>query len=74
VRHAQATERLRLTAPTTPSEEREPEPPRSLRRPLIAFALTLAGSIAFAGGAVSGPWALWAAGLVAVCASLLIYK
>jgi hypothetical protein len=66
--------RLRLTAPRTPSKEHEPEPPRSLRRPLLAVALTLAGSIAFAGGAVSGPWSLWAAGLVAVCASLLIYK
>jgi hypothetical protein len=66
--------RLRLSAPVTQTEEREPEPKRSLRWPLLAFTLTLAGSIAFAAGAVAGPWPLWAAGLLAVSASLLIYK
>jgi hypothetical protein len=61
--------RLRLSAPRT-----RPEAARSLRRPLVAFALTLAGAIAFAAGAVTGPWPLWAAGLLAVCASLVLYK
>ncbi len=66
--------RLRLTAPRTQPEKREPEAEQSLRRPLFAFTLTLAGSIAFATGAVGGPWPLWAAGLLAVCGSLVIYK
>lgn len=66
--------RLRLTAPRTRPEEREPEPERSLRWPLLAFMLTLAGSIAFAAGAVAGPWPLWAAGLLAVCGSLVIHR
>ena len=66
--------RLHLTAPKTRSEEREPKFERSLRRPLLAFGLTLAGSIAFATGAVSGPWPLWTSGLMAVCASLILYR
>lgn len=66
--------RLRLSAPRTRAELREPKLERSLRRPLLAFVLTLAGSIAFATGAVAGPWPLWAAGLMAVCGSLVIYK
>jgi len=66
--------RLRLSAPRMPVEVREPKFERSLRRPLLAFMLTLAGSIAFATGAVVGPWPLWAAGLIAVCGSLIIYK
>jgi hypothetical protein len=66
--------RLRLSAPRTRAEVREPQFERSLRRPLLAFVLTLAGSIAFATGAVAGPWPLWAAGLMAVCGSLVIYN
>jgi hypothetical protein len=66
--------RLRLAAPQMRPDAREPEAERSLRRPFLAVALTIAGSIAFATGAVSGPWPLWAAGLLAVCGSLLIYK
>jgi len=66
--------RLRLAAPQTRPGARVPEAERSLRRPFLAVALTIAGSIAFATGAVSGPWPLWAAGLLAVCGSLLIYK
>jgi hypothetical protein len=66
--------RLRLTAPRTRPDEPEPEAERSLRRPFLAFALTMGGSIAFASGAVAGPWPLWAAGLLAVCGALLIYK
>ena len=66
--------RLRLTAPRTRQNDREPESERSLLRPFISFVLTLAGSIAFATGAVGGSWPLWASGLVAVCGSLLLYK
>ena len=66
--------RLRLTAPRTRPDPPEPRPARGLRRPLLAFALTLAGSIAFAAGALAGAWPLWTAGLLAVCASLITYK
>jgi len=66
--------RLRLGTPPKRADEREPKPKRSLRRPLLAFALTALGSVAFAAGAVGGPWPLWAAGLLAVCASLITYK
>jgi len=66
--------RLRLTAPRARPEEPEPETERSIRWPLLAFALTAAGSVAFAAGALAGAWPLWAAGLLAVCASLITYK
>jgi hypothetical protein len=66
--------RLRLTAPRPRPVEREPETERTLLRPFLAFALTLAGSVAFATGAVAGPWPLWTAGLLAVCGALLLYK
>jgi len=66
--------RLRLSAPVTQPVKREPEAVRSFRRPLLAFALTALGSVAFAAGALAGPWPLWAAGLLAVCASLIAYK
>jgi hypothetical protein len=66
--------RLRLSAPSTHSDTREPEAERSFRRPLLAFSLTAVGSVVFAAGALTGPWPLWAAGLLAVCASLIAYK
>jgi hypothetical protein len=66
--------RLRLTAP--PRRELKPEAAteRSIRAPLIAFALTLAGAFAFAGGALTGLWPLWMVGLLAVCGGFLVYK
>jgi hypothetical protein len=66
--------RLRLGAPATQPDKREPDAERSVRRPLLAFALTAVGALAFAAGAVAGSWPLWAAGLLAVCASLIAYK
>jgi hypothetical protein len=65
--------RLRLSTPKT-RRERAPEARRSLRGPLLAFTLTLAGSVAFAVGALSGLWPLWAAGMLAVAGSLVTYK
>lgn len=56
-------------APHAVFEERE-----SLLRPLGAFLLALFGAIAFVGGATLGLWPLWAAGVIAVCASVLAYR
>jgi len=66
--------RLRLTAPRPQQKAREPEAKRSLRAPLLAFALTFMGAFAFAGGALAGLWPLWAAGLLAVSGALIVYK
>jgi hypothetical protein len=64
--------RLHFTAPPEPLAE--PEPLRDLRAPLKALVLVVAGATAFAGGAVVGYWPLWAAGMLAVCGSFLVYK
>jgi len=32
------------------------------------------GAIAFVGGAATGVWPVWAAGLLAVCASVLAFR
>lgn len=42
--------------------------------PLAAFGLTAAGAAAFTCGAIFGAWPLWAAGMVAVVAGLLVYR
>jgi hypothetical protein len=47
---------------------------RDLVAPLAAFVLALAGALAFVLGATIGPWPLWAAGLLAVCGSVLAYR
>lgn len=66
--------RLRLTAPKPRQPDPEPEPAGRVRAPLLAFGLAFAGALSFCGGAVTGLWPLWSAGLVAVCASLITYK
>ncbi len=66
--------RLRLTPPRPRPDTREPDAEHSLRAPLLAFGLTLGGSIAFAAGALAGLWPLWAAGLLAVSGALVAYK
>jgi hypothetical protein len=66
--------RLRLSAPKPRKQAPEPEKQRRFGRPLLAFGLTVAGSIAFATGALASAWPLWTAGLVAVCCSLITYK
>jgi hypothetical protein len=66
--------RLRLTggqpSPVTVPEEA----PSTLRPPLMASLLTIAGMAAFAVGAVSGPWPLWVCGMLTICISLLMYR
>ena len=66
--------RLRLAAPTTA----DPEPPHGghagVAAPLIAFLLALVGAAAFVAGATLGLWPLWVAGIVAVTATVVVYR
>lgn len=65
--------RLRLTGGDVhPSPAPEPTP--TLRPPLVASLLTIAGMAAFAVGAVSGPWPLWVCGMLTICISVLMYR
>jgi len=66
--------RMRLAPPPKPPVRLRYDEHHSLVRPLIAFLLALFGAVGFVGGATSAIWPIWAAGLVAVCASVLIYR
>lgn len=67
--------RLRLAMPDPRVEVAvEPEEPRSIARPLVAFVLALAGAAALVGGAVFAIWPLSAAGIAAVGASVVSYR
>jgi hypothetical protein len=66
--------RLRLAAPAAAKAEADETPSDGLAKPLIAFLLALAGALAFVGGATFGLWPVWAAGLLAVCWSILSYR
>ena len=66
--------RMRLMRPgrtetVTPVEEYE-----SQARPLLAFLLALFGAVAFVGGAATGAWPVWSAGMLAVSASVFVYR
>jgi hypothetical protein len=65
--------RLRL-APPQRRRTAEPVAVEGFARPLAAFLLALGGALAFVGGATLGLWPVWAAGLVAVCCSVLVYR
>ncbi len=65
--------RLRLTGPP-PAPARNGRPLPKLRTASAAAALTIAGTTAFALGATFELWPVWAAGLLAVCVSLLLYR
>ncbi|HEY3921957.1 MAG TPA: hypothetical protein VGL76_07565 [Gaiellaceae bacterium] len=65
--------RLHFAAPPEPVDEPQ-RSRRDLGAPLKALVLVLAGAGAFTGGAVVGFWPLWAAGMLAVCGSFLVYK
>ncbi len=67
--------RLRVSG-TRPTEQAPPTDAESapLLAPAIAFVLALGGAIAFVVGATVGPWPAWAAGVVAIVASLLVYR
>lgn len=65
--------RLFSTEPATTDEQptlRE----YSQARHLTALALVTAGTGAFSAGATVGSWPLWAAGIAAVCGSMLTYR
>jgi hypothetical protein len=66
--------RMRLAPPPKPPAAISSDEPHSLVRPLLAFLLALFGAIGFVGGATTAIWPVWAAGLVAVCASVLVYR
>jgi hypothetical protein len=65
--------RLRLTPASTAAPRVTPAMPK-LHAPIQATVLTLGGTTAFALGATFGLWPVWAAGLLAVCVSLLLYR
>lgn len=66
--------RLRLATPVRRRETLGEAGGDSIARPLIAFLLALIGALAFVAGATLGLWPVWAAGVVAVCASVLAYR
>ncbi len=66
--------RLRLAAPSSEAATGEAETKPSLRAPLLAVALVFVGLTTFVAGAAIGPWPIWAAGMLAVCASFLAYR
>jgi hypothetical protein len=66
--------RTRLAAPAPASTAAEPDDDAGIRAPLIAFALALGGALAFVAGATLALWPVWAAGMVAVCVSIVAYR
>jgi len=66
--------RLRLAMPAAGAKPEEPPHGAFAWRPLAAFLLALAGALAVAAGATLGEWPVWAAGLLAVCGSVLAYR
>lgn len=66
--------RLRL-APRQPTQRAQiGEEHEGIARPLVAFVLALVGAVAFVVGAATGLWPVWAAGLLAVCSSVLAFR
>jgi hypothetical protein len=66
--------RLRLATPQAVRAAPEPPEDEALARPLAAFLLALFGALAFVAGATLGLWPLWTAGLLAVGASIGVYR
>jgi hypothetical protein len=64
--------RLRITGSPPPAPATGSIP--KLHAPLHAALLTLCGTAAFSIGAALGIWPIWVAGVIAVCASLLLYR
>jgi hypothetical protein len=65
--------RLRVAPPVVPATVEAAEGD-GYTRPLVAFLLALVGAVAFVAGATLGAWPVWAAGMVAVGGSSLIYR
>jgi hypothetical protein len=66
--------RLRLTQPGAAATVASAEDYEGPARPLAAFLLALVGAVAFVGGAATGTWPVWAAGMLAVGASVVVYR
>lgn len=66
--------RLRLAAPAARRETLGEVRDDGIARPLVAFLLALVGALSFVAGATLGLWPVWAAGVLAVCASVLAYR
>lgn len=65
--------RMRL-APPAPARAEETAPEEGIARPLLAVLLALVGALAFVAGATLALWPVWAAGMVAVCVSVVSYR
>jgi hypothetical protein len=65
--------RLRVAPPVAPATA-EATQGEGFARPLAAFLLALVGAVAFVAGATLGAWPVWAAGMVAVGGSSLVYR
>jgi hypothetical protein len=66
--------RMRLTPPGRVQPLPPPEDDGGHARPLLAFLLALLGAIAVAGGAATGTWPVWTTGMLAVGASVVVYR
>jgi hypothetical protein len=66
--------RLRLTRPEVVVPTASAEDYEGPARPLLAFLLALAGAVAFVGGAATGSWPVCAGGMLAVGASVVVYR
>jgi hypothetical protein len=66
--------RLRLATPVARQETLGEPGDDGIARPLIAFLLALLGAVSFVIGATLGVWLVWAAGVVAVGASVVAYR
>ncbi len=66
--------RLRLTPPGQVAPTASAEDYEGPARPLLAFLLALFGAVAFVGGAATGAWPVWSAGMLAVGASVVVYR
>ena len=65
--------RMRLFVPRPPVAPEDPAR-RQLTAPLIASLLVVCGAGVFTLGATVGHWPIWAAGMLAVCGSTLVYR
>ena len=66
--------RLRLAAPDAVAPEATGGGHGGIAAPLLAFLLALVGAGAFVAGATLGLWPLWVAGIVAVTATVVVYR
>lgn len=66
--------RLRLSDSSPPELPHDPMVRASLKGPIAAVLLVVGGLTAFVAGAAIGPWPLWAAGMLVLCASFIAYR